>query len=91
MEDETKSVECPMFYGQEVKVGWSSFDFSIVLVQNGFNGSRPVANVVLPPATAKALAKRLNTTIAQFEETHGAISVAPMAAQETPPNEGGSS
>lgn len=72
--------EFPVLYSQQVLVGASFYDFSLVFFQESFRGSEPVANVALPPAAAKQLAALLQDAVARFEEEHGEIALPPEPA-----------
>ncbi len=69
--------EFPVLYSQQVLVGSSFYDFSLVFLQESYRGSRPVANVALPPATAKHLVQLLADAVAAWEEANGEIALPP--------------
>jgi hypothetical protein len=75
-EDE-EAVDSPVFYSQQAMVGVSFYDFSLVFFQESFAGSRPVANVTMPPAAAKLLAETLGDYVDAYEERYGAIRLPP--------------
>jgi len=73
--------EFPVLYSQQVMVGASFYDFSLVFFQESFRGNQPVANVALPPAAAKKLAQVLGEYVGMYEENFGVI--------RRPPEDGG--
>lgn len=72
----------PLFYAQQVMVGTSFYDLSLVFIQDSFKGSRPVAGITLPPAAAKHLAHLLNENVRAYEEQMGEIALPPEPEPE---------
>lgn len=74
---EGESGDYPVVYAQQVMVGASFFDFSLVFFQESFRGNLPVANITLPPATAKNLARVLGEYVANYEKQFQEIRLPP--------------
>lgn len=83
------TAEFPTLYAQEVVVGSSFYDFSLVFIQSSIRGKQPVTSVTLPPAVAKQLAGLLTANVARYEENFGEIKIPGTAVVPAGGYEGG--
>ncbi len=63
-------------------VGVSFYDFSLVFFQDSYKGTKPVANITIPPAAAKQLSQTLQEYIEAYEENYGDIALPPEDDEE---------
>lgn len=80
--DQPEQDDFPVLYSQEVLVGTSFHDVSLVFFQDSYKGNRVVANVTLPPAVARQLQESLREALEQYEQDFGPVALPPEELEE---------